>query len=369
LHKLRKIRHLDLIPILIIAFVLFKLINSTDILSQGLGLFVSIFSYFIWGFAIAYFLNPFMVFIERKTKIKRAFSLVIIYLAFLGVIALILIIIIPRIVDSAKDIISNMPTYLKEADQWLNDFLSKLEPYDEHGITQFVKDNIRDIGEQIGSLLDLSIKNIVTRAIDVTTIVIKFIIGIIISVYMLYDKESFIRSGKRLLIAIFRQRRAQRIINFAKEVNSIFKRFIIGKTIDSLIIGIICFLGLLILGIPYAPLISVIVGVTNMIPYFGPFIGAIPAVVITLFTSKPIMALWVLIFIFLLQQFDGWYLGPKILGDRLGLKPFWVILAIVVGGGAFGIVGMFLGVPTMAVIKLLINRFIQRRLNSEKIQQ
>jgi predicted PurR-regulated permease PerM len=368
LFKLKKIPHLDLIPILIIAFVLFKLIDSINILSEGLSFIVSLFSYFLWGFAIAYFLNPLMVFIEKKFKIKRVFSLIIVYLAFLGVTALVLIIIIPRIIDSAKDIISNIPMYLREADEWINNLLSKLEPYDEHGITQFVRENIKNIGDQINSLVNLSLKNIITKAIDVTAVVIKFIVGIIISVYMLYDKENFIRSGKKLLIAVLKQRRAQKIINFTKEVNSIFKRFIIGKTIDSAIIGIICFLGLLILGVPYAALISVIVGVTNMIPYFGPFIGAIPAVVITLFNS-PIMALWVLIFIFLLQQFDGWYLGPKILGDKLGLKPFWIILAIVVGGGAFGVVGMFLGVPAMAVIKLLLNRFIQRRLNSQGKKQ
>ena len=161
---------------------------------------------------------------------------------------------------------------------------------------------------------------------------------------MLKDKEKFIYQIKKLTYALFSNKRATKIIRSGREFNIVFSEYLIGKMIDSLIIGIICFIGTLIIRVPYPLLISTIVGVTNMIPYFGPFIGMIPAVLITLFYN-PIKALWMFIFILGLQQFDGLYLGPKILGTKLGLSPFWVITAIIVGGKLFGILGMLLAAP------------------------
>ncbi len=150
------------------------------------------------------------------------------------------------------------------------------------------------------------------------------------------------------------------------EVDEIFSKYIIGKMIDSLIVGIICFMGLWFLKAPYALLMAIIVGVTNMIPYFGPFIGAVPAVIITLFTS-PITALWVTLFIIVLQQLDGYIIGPFILGDSVGLSPFWIILAILIGGGLFGILGMLICVPVMAVVRNMFSRYINRRLDEKSL--
>ena len=195
----------------------------------------------------------------------------------------------------------------------------------------------------------------------------KFTFGFIVSVYLLKDKETLILNIKKLIYAVLEKEKADSFLKFSNEVNFIFSGFVIGKFIDSLIIGIMCFVGLSMLKIPYALLISLIVGITNMIPYFGPFIGMIPAFFITLFYS-PIKALWVLFFIFLLQQFDGFYLGPKILGSSVGLSPLLIILAILIGGGAFGVLGMFLAVPTTAVVILLAERLINRKLKEKDIE-
>ena len=183
---------------------------------------------------------------------------------------------------------------------------------------------------------------------------------------MLIDKEKLIRNFKRLIYVIMKKNTAERFISTLKDANEIFSNFVIGKALDSLIIGIICFIFMKMVGLEYAMLISVIVGITNMIPYFGPFIGAIPGSILLL-TVNWKMAFVFIIWIVVLQQFDGLYLGPKILGDRLGLRPLWIIFAITVGGYFFGPIGMFLGVPTVAVIAYLLDRWITRVLIKKNI--
>jgi len=155
------------------------------------------------------------------------------------------------------------------------------------------------------------------------------------------------------------------IISAAGRVNEMFQRFILGKTVDSAIIGGICYIGMLILDMPFAVMLSVIVGVTNMIPYFGPLIGAIPSVLIVLLTEGGSKALILAIFILILQQFDGNVLGPKILGDAIGVSPLWIIFSIIIGGAAGGPFGMFIGVPVVASIKMFMDEFIDKKYNEK----
>lgn len=368
--KNKKIPHIELLPIIVLSFIFFKVINNIEILSKGLGIFVSYISSFIWAFAIAYLLNPFILFIEKKYKTKRALSILIIYIIVLGIIVLLVTIISPKIASNVKDLVSKTPTYVTSTEEWVNSNLDKLQLLDKYEISTFIRKNIEDGFQKIASIiqdnLTLAIDAIVTKAVGFTSSFVKLLFGFIVAIYMLKDKEIFIRNIKKFIYAVFSTEKAHNIVNFSREVNIIFSKYIIGKFIDSLIIGIICLAGTTILRIPYAALISLIVSITNMIPYFGPFIGAVPAIIITLFAS-PIKALWVAIFIIFLQQFDGWFLGPKILGSSVGLNPFWIILAIVIGGGTFGVIGMFLGVPVMAVIKMVLERYISRKLSEKKV--
>lgn len=183
---------------------------------------------------------------------------------------------------------------------------------------------------------------------------------------MLSDQKSLLKHMKRFTYAVLKKERAARFIQTSRECSSIFSKYILGKTLDSVIIGILCFILMLILRLDYALVLSVIVGVTNMIPYFGPFIGAIPGILIYLFIS-PIQAIIFAFMILVLQQFDGLYLGPKILGESTGIKPLWVIFGITIGGSYFGPLGMFLGVPVVAVISHLLNSFVKRRLSQKNI--
>jgi predicted PurR-regulated permease PerM len=202
----------------------------------------------------------------------------------------------------------------------------------------------------------------------VVKVLLNIFVGIIISIYLLAGKEKFIGQTKKLIYTLFDARRGNVIIATARKSNDIFGGFIGGKIVDSLIIGLLCYIGTTILNMPYAVLVSVVVGITNVIPFFGPYIGAIPSFVI-IALANPIKGVYFLIFIIILQQLDGNVIGPKILGDSTGLSPFWVVFAILVAGGIFGFVGMLLGVPTFAVIYYIIQELISARLAKKKLPQ
>ena len=363
LFKNNKIPYLSLIPIILITALIFKFINNIEFLMQNLKLIISILSPFFWAFGIAYILNPLMTYIEKKAKFKRPLSILLVYLIVIGFITLTVTIISPAIVNNLGDLAQNMPNYVRKTQNWFDNNLSRFNLYNNQNLIDYAHKILDDITGKLTTSLNSILNLALNKAIDFTSSFLKMIFGFIIAIYILKDKEIFKINSKKFLYATFNAPSVNSFLIFLNEVNTIFSKYIIGKFIDSLIIGILCAIGLSILRIPYALLISLIVGVTNMIPYFGPFIGMIPGVLITLFYS-PIKALWVLIFIFVLQQFDGWYLGPKILGEQVGVSPFWIILAITLGGGTFGVLGMFLGVPFIAIVKTMVERFVDKRLNN-----
>ncbi|WP_286161378.1 AI-2E family transporter [Clostridium sp. KNHs214] len=358
--KNKKIPYLNLIPILIISFLLFKFIDNIDLFAKSLKTFFSIISSFIWAFSIAYILSPAVNYLEKKFKLKRTISLLIVYTIVLGSIVLLITRISPKITHSISDLVKNIPDYIDKTKHWIDNSNLSLDFLDKLGIN--LDEKITDLAGKFTTSIGEGLNIALAKAITITSSFFKAILGFIISVYILKDKEKFKYGFKRFLYATLKEETVDKIIHVSKEVDNIFLKYIIGKAIDSFIIGILCFIGLSILKAPFALFLSLIVGVTNMIPYFGPFIGMIPAFVITLFYN-PIKAIWVLIFIFALQQFDGLYLGPKILGDKVGLSPFWIILAIVVGGGTFGVIGMFLSVPVIAVLKTFLDDFISKKLS------
>ncbi len=363
----RRVRYLNWIPLLVIAFILYKVVNKVDFFLFMNNNLVSIFSPVIWAFAIAYLLNPLMKKLEKKFRIKRGLSILIIYMLVLGIITIFITVISPSIANSIMELGKNLPSYITQTEQWVTEKLTSLESLDEYGITPYIDENLDKFIGTISVYVNEILSATLSQVINLTSAVFKAILSMIISIYFLKDKEKFLRGMKKIIFAFLSRERAKAILDFGAELDKLFSQFIIGKFIDSCIIGVICFIGLMIIDAPYQLLLSIIVGITNMIPYFGPFIGAVPAVIITLFFS-PIKALWVLFFMILLQQFDGLYLGPKILGDKVGLSPFWIIVAIIIGGGIFGVIGMFLGVPIMAVIKAVFERFVDRKLEAKNIE-
>ncbi len=217
----------------------------------------------------------------------------------------------------------------------------------------------------IPKLGDLSIK-VKDGAIDFVIALKDFIIGFIVAIYLLISKETFIAQTRKVMYAIFPKNVGKSILRVSARINSTLSGFLSGKLVDSFIIGTICFIVMRIFSWDFAVLISVIIGVTNIIPFFGPFFGAIPSALLLLMAA-PKQVIPFVIFIIILQQVDGNIIGPKILGDSTGLSPFWVMFAIFVGGGLFGFAGMLLGVPIFAVVYELFREFVEYLLKKKKL--
>lgn len=354
------------VPIIIVAFFLYKIVNQTNWLMSAISTMSSILLPIIWGIVIAYLLNPIMQLLEKRYKMKRGLSILIIYVVLMFMIVGSLTVVIPKLIANVVDIITELPRYTEIATTWYEKRMVDFQAIEAFANTYDL--SIKDYFEQnlaiqlqvVSDQLQSFILDLGKALFDITSGIFKFILGLVMSIYMLKDKEVFNKGTKKILHAYVGPQKAHHIIELGRDINRVFSRYLIGKTIDSIIIGIICFVGLAILNVRFALLLSIIVGITNMIPTFGPFIGAIPAIVITLFYS-PIQALWVALFILVLQQLDGYYIGPKILGDSVGVSAFWIIFAIIVGGGLFGVVGMLLCVPLLAVMRNLNNDYMQKK--------
>lgn len=372
--------------VIVAAILVYRISSNTDNIIPHVYAYIksiiAIFTPILYSLLIAYLLNPAVAFFERylikwthSTTFKdfkrlRLLSIIIVYICIFGTLFLTIRFLVPQILDNIKVLFNNLPTYLDE----LKDIIAQLQHTINQNIsypdvTQFVNEIINP--SKVSHLVDFAslskaFDHVISGTMNLTGTILNLIIGIMIASYAVMQKETFTNGSKRLIYALFRQNTANKIISIASESHTTIIRFFVGKSLDSLIIGIICFIVLSIMKNPYALLLSFIVGLFNMIPYFGPFIGAIPAVILTLFEGIP-AAIGVAIFIFLLQQFDGLYLGPKILGESIGITPFWIISAITVGGAIAGPLGMFFASPILAVILSITNRWIDKRLNTKRI--
>ncbi|MBE7013350.1 MAG: AI-2E family transporter [Ruminococcaceae bacterium] len=330
---------------------------------------------FVIGAVVAYLINPAVIFFEtrlygklrKKAKASRVLSIAAAYAILGAALVIILNLLIPLLVKSAADIINSIPAYYSKfqalkSGQW-NDtvtgrLLSSLFAAGERELSQLLaQNNLNALNPAITGLVD--------GVINFGGTVLDGVLGIVISVYFILEKENLLRGTKRICRAFFKDETCEKLSSHTADAHKILSKFVVGKTLDSLIIGVICTAGLMILNVKNAALFGVIVGVTNMIPYFGPFIGGVPVVLLVLFES-PLKALWVGLFIFALQQFDGVILGPKILGNSINLSPFWIIFAILIGGGLFGVAGMFLGAPALAVIMQETSRLLDNRISAKE---
>jgi predicted PurR-regulated permease PerM len=362
-----RVKHLEWLPVLLLTIVAFKLVENYLSLWQFVKIVIGLLLPFVWGFGIAYILNPLMKSFETYLKLPRLLSLTFTYMILIFMIYLAVTGIIPSIASSIRDIIDNGPTYFASLQSFLLQASERIESFDAINLEQlFDKWSLENMMAAASANLNKALSAMFFGVLGFAASILKFVVGLALSIYLLKDKEKFMAGIKRSTYAHFEKGTADGLCDLVRESDSLFTKFIIGKMVDSLIIGIMAYIGFILLGIRYPILLALIVGITNMIPYFGPFIGAVPAVLITLFYS-PVQALWVLIFITALQQFDGYVLGPKILGDSVGVKPFLIILAILLGGGLFGLLGMFLAVPTVAVIRNYYKRYVERRLAEKGI--
>ncbi|SDH80095.1 AI-2E family transporter [Desulfosporosinus hippei] len=328
---------------------------------------------FIYGFIIAYLVNfllNFIIKLLRKIPVmkrikKSQFHILSILLAYLisgFFVYLFLAFIFPQLMASVIGLVRNIPGYVRSAAEYIETISDDiLLPPD---VVDFINKRLDElaifISEIARDLVPMVLYFLRSTALSLWNV----FLGIIISIYMLVEKERFISMAKKVNYGVFSVKTADKIIELSKRTQKIFSRFLGGKIVDSLIIGFIAFIVLTIVDMPYTLLVSFIITVTNVIPFFGPFIGAIPSVIIIFFES-PTMAFWFLIFIFILQQLDGNVIGPKILGDSLGISSFWILFAILLGGKFFGFIGLIIGVPLFVLIYSIIKEVIEMRLQAK----
>lgn len=326
---------------------------------------------------IAYFLRPIVDWIDRTLhslimhgkhrKIVRYLSIFLAYVFVIGCIILVITFIIPQLTHSITELTASVPAIYERLSNYLMGLQDRYPDLDMTVLVQKLQNMVPDMVNFGTNIVGNGLVMIYSLSVSVVSFVINVLLAIMISVYMIASEDFFREQAKRLVYAIFSERNGNAICSTCKECNAIFSAFLLSKALDSLIIGCLCCMVMSIIGLPYAVLLSVIVGITNMIPYFGPFIGAIPGVLIYL-CLKPMDAIIFAIMILILQQFDGLVLGPRLLGQSTGLNPIWVIFAITAGGAYFGIIGMFIGVPVVAVFAYLLNKLIKYRLKNRNIK-
>lgn len=334
---------------------------------------------FILGIVLAFLINPLVenvhqllnhfIFRDKRQKGCKYTSVALSYLILLGVLTVTIVYIVPQISESLKELTRSLGygyNYVINNTAEIQQRYPFLPMEDiKQLLLKVVPENIFGYGTDLAKFVFPYLYNLSASFIKGF---IDIIFGIVISCYIILDKEKISKQIRRIIFAFTNGKQAPVIWDTFRECNHIFNGFLYGKTIDSLIIGVLSLIVMSVIQLPYALLLSVIVGVTNMIPYFGPFIGAIPGVIIYL-VIEPKYAIIYVIMILVLQQFDGLYLGPKILGDLTGIKPLWVIFGITVGGAYFGVLGMFLGVPTVAVIMHIINVIMEKKIKKRMLQE
>ena len=343
----------------------------------------AVLSPFIAGLIIAYVVNmPYNWLYHRafaglgdeknfKGRIRKPLSLILSFLFFGGVIAFVICIIVPELSKSIGVLQENMDDYIVGANKWLENVLPNIG-YKYSGTNDLLKplnDFSKFLGAQdINSLASDFMKLIFPQLYDITKNITmtlyNTIISTVVSVYLLASKEKLLSQSKKLMCALLKEKQLKYLFKVGRTSNEMISRFICGKVIDSAIIGVLCFIGLAIFKFDFAGLISIVIGITNIIPFFGPIIGAVPCTILLLLVN-PIKALWFIVFIFVLQQIDGNILGPKILGETIGMDGVWIMFGVLIGGGLFGPVGMVLGVPVLAVIYLFVSEHVSHKLEQK----
>ena len=371
--------------------VLFNfLLNQNLAIRNAVAALVKILLPIILGFVIAFLVNPLMKWFEVsfftifdkkapdrrylpkwKKNLYRVLSMVFSYMFILILLACFIIAVIPQISDSIVNISILFPKYKENFLDWFNNLTLK---YPE--VYKYLGNYIKENEEIINDWTDTKLVPWLTQLASKSSVYLlllfqalkDFVIGFIVSIYVLSKKELFKGQAKKIVYSIFNAKNGNVIIKNVRMASDKFAGFIIGKIVDSFIIGILCFIGCQIMRMEYPVLLALIIGVTNIIPFFGPIIGAIPCLFLLL-VINPLHALYFLIFVIILQQLDGNFIGPKILGSSTGISSFWVIFAITVFGGFWGIPGMIIGVPLMAVIYTLIQSALDITLRNKELSR
>lgn len=383
--------------VIIISIVIFYCLSNMVHILKAVRTLVKLLMPVIYGLVIAYLLNPLMVFygnvfyrlfgrkipedeerhVERYQKFSKVISLILAMITGLLIITVLLWMLIPQVFNSVIALANTLPDqaqdYYHKVSKWVMDnpymanqfqdallhLTDSLDEWTQKDLLPWLQTGLLPNVNSLASMF-------ASGVFSVLGVLYNLLIGCIVAVYLLLGKEKFLAQAKKMIYAVFGKKQADVILHYSRMTNDTFSGFIVGKIVDSAIIGVICFIVMWILKLPYSLLISVIVGVTNVIPVFGPYIGAVPSALLILLVS-PMQCLYFVVFIIILQQLDGNVIGPAILGESTGLTAFWVLFAILLFGGMWGIVGMIVGVPLFAMIYRLLKDYLELRLYHKRL--
>lgn len=352
------VKYRNILIFALIGIVGYKIIDNYNYFFNILDKGISILSPFIYAFVCAYVLNPIVSRIEKKFHINRSIAIAITYLILVGIIFIALFFSIPSVIDSIINITAEIPTYISKFQDWIN-VAMKNERINQLITQAGLLNNIKDLATQVGNISVEILQGSAKYLLSFTSNFVNVVLGFLISIYVLADKNKLLKMVRTITFMILKEKNGERVINFVRIYSKMIGTYVGIKAIDSAIIGTIALVGLLILRVPYAPLLALVVGVTNMIPYFGPLVGIIISGIVTIFSSL-ILSIVVMIMLLCLQQFDAWYLEPKLVGKKVGVSPLAIIFGVTLGGGILGPVGMILGSPTMATIRIYYNKIFEK---------
>lgn len=380
-HKLQGCEILDKSKIkgylLVSAFtvLLYLGLTNLDALAKTIRAGLSLFMPFILGMVIAFVLNYLLCAFEEKlyrpvwekypraAKFKRPISLVSTYLILIIGISVLLVVVIPQLATSIVTLANNVPSYLNSLQKMVEDLITKLNIQPQ--IWEQLMEQLNKAVEWVLQFIIDAMPRMINLVISVSGGVMDTMIAMIVSIYLLLSKEKLVNQVSMINRAFLPQPAARQTSRISRVIVETFGKYVTGQITDALIIGVVSVIGLSILQFPYAMLIGVVMGITNVIPFFGPFIGAVPGFFIILMID-PLKAVWYILFVVIVQQIDGNIIAPKIIGESVGLPPLWVLFSVTVGGGLFGVLGMILGTPVFAVIYRLIREAVYQRAPSRQ---
>lgn len=352
---------------ILVGIIGFKIIENYPYFFSILKKFWSLMLPVVYGLVFGYILNPLVKLIKRRFKVKEGVAILSTYLLVLALLILASIYLIPIMIDSAVDITTKMPIYIQETQDWLDIILNN-ESVKEIINTTGTMDNVNHIITQFGTMAVTLLEGSISYIFTISSQIVKLFLGLLISIYVLVDRDRLIKESKKVTFLILKEKKGKKLIEGVRIYNNMIGAYIGIKAIDSAIIAAMALVLLTIVKSEYAFLLAVIVGITNMIPYFGPFIGEIVGFLFNVFVS-PTKGVIVFLVLLALQLFDGWYLDPKLIGDKVGVRPLFIIIAVLIGGGFYGALGMLLASPTAATIKVYYERIMKKNEDLVKIAE
>ena len=345
------------LPILISSLIILLIVFSPGTFSWIVDSFKPV----IYGLVIAYLLDPVVMFLMRKLKVRRKQGIFLACLILIGTISFLIYKLLPQIIENVNNIMS----FIMEGDVDIAKIVADIKNRMDNKYIEYITDYILQAGESfrniINNLLNYLYNMLMSLITNIGSSTFTVFISFIISIYMLSEKDDLLARSRRFIHAYFSDKKAKDILDVFEKANKIFKSFLGGKLLDSAIVGIMFVIAFALAKVPYAPLMGTLTGFFNIIPYFGPLIGSVPVIIVSFFVN-PTKALTALIIIIIIQQIDANILEPKIVGENVGVSPFWIITSVTVGGNLFGIPGLILGVPVVVLLKTVLEGSMEMRL-------